>query len=157
MATRRAPPPKPGRPYHTVQQKNADINALERRIKELEGFDPAGVTRRFSDDPSVYALETAVDETLSDVFGNGSDDYQRYSRATKLDQGAIEMASDWGGHKDDTADAQRYLAEGKERSLTLLKQAVKRLTEEIDAEQREAVTFVTGNPSGDHGASCCAA
>jgi predicted nucleotide-binding protein len=118
-----------------VHQKNADINALERRIKELEDFDPAPVTRRFSDDPNVSAIETAIDETLSDVFGNGSDDYQRYSRATKLDQGAIEMATDWGGHHDDTADAQRYMAEGKERSLTLLRQAVKRLNEEIEREK----------------------
>jgi predicted nucleotide-binding protein len=136
---RRAPPPKPERPHHTVQQKNADIDALQRRIKELQDFDPATVTRRHSNEPNVHALETAIDETLADIFGNGSDAYERYSRATKLDQGAIEMATDWGGHPDDTADARRYIAEGKERSLTLLKQAVKRLTEEIDAEQRSGV------------------
>jgi predicted nucleotide-binding protein len=145
MASRRAPPPKPERPHHTVQQKNADINALERRIKELEDFDPAKVTRRFSDDPNVHVLETAIDETLSDIFGNGSDAYERYSRATKLDQGAIEMATDWGGHYDDTADAQRYISEGKERSLTLLRQAIKRLTEEIHAERRTgAVVTLSG-------------
>src|SRR3981081_3630301 len=90
MASRRAPPPKPERPRHTVQQKNADINALERRIKQLQDFDPTTIRKRFSA-PKVQVLETAIDETLSDIFGNGSDDYERYSGAAHLDQGGLSM------------------------------------------------------------------
>ena len=48
------------------------------------------------------------------------------------------MSTDWGGPSNDTADARKYVAEGKERSLSLLRRAVTRLREEIDREQRSS-------------------
>ena len=135
MAARRTtPPPKSERPKHTAQEKLGDISALERRIKELEEFDPATITKRFSDS-NVEVLETAIDETLADVFGKDTDDYQRYSGAAHLDNGPVSMVIEGWGHHNDAAEAQKYVAEGKERSIALLKQAVRRLKEEIDREQ----------------------
>jgi len=154
MASRRAPPPKPERPHHTVEQKNADIDALELRIKELQDFDPTTVRRRFSD-PKVQVLQTAIDETLSDIFGNGSDDYDRYRGAASLDQGGISMVID-GYHHNDAAEGQQYIAEGKERSLEYLRQAVKRLREEIDAEQRRGAIVKQSAPSTKATASATA-
>jgi predicted nucleotide-binding protein len=137
MASRRAPPPKVERPHHTAQQKLGDIRQLERRIKEVEEFDPNSVMKRF-DDPRMATLETAIDETLSNIFGKDSNDYDRYKGAADLDQGAVTMSFDLGGtgrNRDDTAEARQFAAEGKERSLQFLKQAVKRLKEEIEDEQ----------------------
>ena len=71
---RRATPSIPERPFHTVEQKRRDIERLSKRIKELEEFDPQTVTKRFSD-PNVTAIQTAIDETLSAVFGHGTIEY----------------------------------------------------------------------------------
>ena len=84
MASKRTPPSRPERPHHTVPEKLADIEALELRIKELEAFDTYLITKRFSDS-RVETIQTAIDETLSDVFGSGTDDYQRYAGAARLD------------------------------------------------------------------------
>jgi predicted nucleotide-binding protein len=155
MASKRTPPPKPERPQHTVQQKLGDIEALQRRIKEVEQFDPTTVRKRYSD-LNVQALETAIDETLSDIFGNGSDDYQRYRQAASFDNGPLSMNTDFGGYINQPAEAQHYAAEGKERSLTLLKQAVKRLTEEIDAAQRSGVVVTRTGPAQEAPAAVAA-
>jgi predicted nucleotide-binding protein len=139
MASRRAPPPKPERPHHTVHEKLADIEALERRIKELEAFDPELINKRFTD-PRVESLQTAIDETLSEVFGKGADDYIRYAAAATLDNGPLRMATDWSPHSNEVVEARTYAAEGKERSLSLLRRAVTRLNEEIERGQRSSVT-----------------
>lgn len=39
MARRLTPPPKPERPFHTVEQKRRDIERLLKRINEMEAFD----------------------------------------------------------------------------------------------------------------------
>jgi hypothetical protein len=67
MATKRLPP-KPERPRHSVQEKRADIQALETRIREVEAFDPSTVTKRFASNDHVNVLKTAIDETLADVL-----------------------------------------------------------------------------------------
>jgi predicted nucleotide-binding protein len=129
-------PFKPERPFHTVDQKRVDIDRLSRRMKELEEFDPHSVSKRFGD-PNVTAIETAIDETLAAVFGHGTVEYNRYSGATRLDHGPVTLTPDWigargGGPRDDKPEARRYIAEGKQQALSLLRQAVRGLTEEIE-------------------------
>ena len=68
------------------------INALERRIKDVEQFDPTTVRKRFTD-PNVQALETAIDETLSDIFGKDTDDYMRYRQAADFDNGPLSWST----------------------------------------------------------------
>jgi hypothetical protein len=70
---------KPQRPIHTAEEKRHDIERLERRIAGLEPFDPATVKKRFSS-PEVIQLETAIDDTLSAVFGHRTVEYNRYAR-----------------------------------------------------------------------------
>jgi Predicted nucleotide-binding protein containing TIR-like domain len=140
---KRTTPSKPERPFHTPDQKRLDIQRLLRRIKELGEFDPQSVTQRFTD-PKVTAVETAIDETLASVFGHGTVEFNRYSSATKLDHGplTVEMPS-WiaargggrSGFRDEAAQAQHFVAQGKEQALGLLRQAVKGLHEEIADEE----------------------
>jgi predicted nucleotide-binding protein len=140
MAPRRPNPPLPERPFHTVEQKRQDIERLQRRIRELEAFDPQTITKRFSD-PAVTALETAIDETLAAIFGHATVEYRRYSHATSLDHGPVIMniSTDWitargggAGYRDELAEARQYAAEGKQQALSLLRQAVRGLEEEIE-------------------------
>ena len=137
---RRSTPPKPERPLHTVAEKRLDIERLQRRIRELEAFDPQTVTKRFSD-PSVTAIETAIHGTLSAVFGHGTVEYNRYSDAKSLDHGPVvmNMTPDWiaargggGGYRDEAGEARQYVAQGKEQALSLLREAVRGLEEEIE-------------------------
>ncbi len=48
MARRAAPPPRPERPSLTAEQKRRGIARLQKRIEELEAFDPRTVQKRFS-------------------------------------------------------------------------------------------------------------
>jgi len=116
-----------GRPF--IEQKRQGIQRLERRIAELDAFDPLSVTKRFAD-PSQTALETAIAETLSAVYGHGTVEYNRYSEATQLDHGPVSMRR--GGGRDDRREACQFVTEGREQALSLLRQAVRGLREEIE-------------------------
>jgi predicted nucleotide-binding protein len=137
---RRPTPSIPERPVHTVEQKRQDIQRLQRRILELEAFDPQTVTKR-SSDPSQTALETAIAETLSAVFGYGTVEYNRYSEATQLDHGTVSMSvtPSWiaargggGDYRDEAREARQFVTEGKELALSSLRQAARGLEEEIE-------------------------
>ena len=142
MAPRRPSVVIPERPFHTIDQKLRDIERLQKRISELDAFNPQTVTERYSD-PKVTEIQTAIDETLAAVFGYGTVEYGRYQTAADLDREprTINMSSNWidargGGrnYRDDTAAARKSFTEGKARSLSLLRQAVRGLEEEIELE-----------------------
>ncbi len=102
-------------------------------------FEPSTIKKRF-DDPQALSLQAVIDEALSRAFGTGTDAYNRYSRAVRLDNGPvvarISSSFDRGGeeeayHRQQTREAVRYLAEGKEVSIALLKQAISTLESEV--------------------------
>ena len=136
MASRRAPEI----PILTVEQKRRRVERLQICIRELEAFDPQTVQKRFSA-PEVLALEAAIDDVLSAAFGHGTPAYVRYNAACRLDSGPMFAHSDFAVgpthfEAQDADQAHRYLTEGKEKSIALLKQAIRTLEEEIaDQEQ----------------------
>ena len=147
MARRPAQPPPPQRPILSVDQKRRAIMRLRQRIRELEDFDPQTVQARFHD-PNVMALETAIDEALSAVFGHGTVEYQRYERATALDHGPVVMRPVFDGrHYDDSVEARQYVASGKEEAIVLLGRAVCSLEEEIEDHEQDAVPPVASQPA----------
>jgi hypothetical protein len=136
IMARSRPAAQPERPVLSVEQKQRAVARLEKRIAELEVFDPQTVQKRFTD-PAVMALQAAIDEALSTALGHGTVEYRRYARATKLDHGPLTSRIDWGDASDydDTHEARRYVAEGKQEALGLLRQAVRGLEEEIADEE----------------------
>lgn len=140
---RTSSPVRPERPHHTIAEKRRDVVLLQRRISELEAFDVSAVTVRHSD-AKVQPLQTAIASTLAQVFGERTDEYRRYARATKLDNGPIVMESGWvqarqGGrsYRDGASEAQRYVEEGRQAAIALLNQAVRSLEEEIEFAEPE--------------------
>jgi len=130
VAPRRPVPPQPQPANLTVEQMKLGITKLQRRIADLEAFKPQSVQMRFS--PEVAALETAIDETVTAVFGHGTIEYNRYHGATRLDHGPVTVAlGPWSGGGTSLPDIYRYLEEGKQRAVLLLRQAVRGLEEEI--------------------------
>ncbi len=129
-------PPQPQRHVLSIQQKRRGIERLQKRIEDLEAFDPQTVQKRFP--PEVTVLGTAIDETLAAVFGHATVEYDRYKSAARLDNGlvVVSLGREFGSRSEyqDTLEARQYLAEGKQKALALLRQAVRGLEEEIDEE-----------------------
>lgn len=151
MASRSKPPARPERPILAPDQKRRALARLVRRIQELEAFDPQKLQQR--DAPEVAAIETAIDEVLSEIFGHGSVEYGRYQAAATLDHGprVMRLSPAFGGGRamlPDPREAQQYVAEGKKLSLSLLQQAKRSLEEEIAEEQEvgSAVAATAAEP-----------
>jgi predicted nucleotide-binding protein len=126
MASRRpAAPPPPQSANLTVEQMRRGVDRLNKRIADLEAFDPATVNERWS--AEVGVLGKAIEETLSAVFGHGTVEYNRYLLAQDLDDGPVMM----GGGPDSPYEVRKYLTDGKQKSLLQLRQAVRGLEEEI--------------------------
>ena len=117
------PTPRTEPQHLTAVQLSQGIERLQRRIAEVESFDPASVKERWV--PETKTVEVAIDDTLSKVFGHNSPQYHRYRSAADLDRGGLVL----GGGPEPLYKVHQWLTEGKADSLALLKQAVKSLEE----------------------------
>jgi predicted nucleotide-binding protein len=120
----------------TIEQMKVGITRLNRRIADLEAFDPNSVQQRWA--PDVKALQTSIEESLAVVFGHGTVKYNLYRGAARFDWGPEDATPDWlaarsggVGYPDHRQDFRRYLAESKQNAISLLRQAVRGLEEEI--------------------------
>jgi predicted nucleotide-binding protein len=142
----------------TTEQMKVGIARPNRRIVDLEAFDPNSVQQRWA--PDVKALQTSIEESLSTVFGHGTVEYNRYRRAAIFDWGPIDSTPDWMAarsaspeYANYTQDFRPYLVKSKEDAIALLRQAVRGLEEEIGdrggsaADPIGAVPMTTANPS----------
>lgn len=66
----------------------AAIPKLKRRIEELRGLDPNSIQER--SDPRFGSVVDKIDDTLVEIFGNDTVEYQRY-RIHSLDTASINM------------------------------------------------------------------
>jgi predicted nucleotide-binding protein len=131
------PPVSPPELKHvelTVEQMQRGIDRLNRRIKDLEAFDPQSVSTQTA--PAVLALQKGIDEALALTFGHQSVGYHRYETAARLHSGHnfAKFGRDVNGqssHQLDVAEAREALTEGKLNSLALLRTAIRGLEEEI--------------------------
>jgi predicted nucleotide-binding protein len=129
MATRK-PPQQPLQANLTLDRMRKGVTRLERLIAEIQAFDVAKLTKRWS--PEQTALETTIEGTLASVFGHNTVEYQRYHTGS-LDHGGIVMELGYGGARDDGGRlAQQYVTEGKAQAIQTLQAAVKWLREEIE-------------------------
>jgi uncharacterized protein (TIGR02391 family) len=133
----------------TPNRMRSAIIKLERRIKELKGLD---ITQLQSgDDPPLLALRASIEETLQEVYGLGTHEYNRYSPATYLDLTDYSLAStyasnswlprppgrdyhgrDLSGGGDISGNIQQGINKGRDRAVALLGQAVKSLKEQLE-------------------------
>lgn len=128
---KRSPQTEPQRAVLTVDQMKSGIRRLQKRIDDLRAFNPQSVQKRWA--PEVKTLETAIDETLTAIFGHDTVEHRRYEGAARLDHGPHIM-----NHRPPPSEVQQYLYEGKEKALLLLRQAVRGLEEEIAEQEHEA-------------------
>jgi hypothetical protein len=86
---RRATPIEPSDKELTIPEMHLAIRRCQRRIADLEAFDPTQVRDR--SDPNIKALEVSIGETLAETFGQNTAAYRRYSQAAALDTAGINM------------------------------------------------------------------
>ena len=113
MATRKSPQPL-AQAKLTTDQMSRGAARLERLIGEIEAFDATSLAKRWS--PEQGALEATIEGILTSVFGHNTVEYRRYSRATSLDHGGMNM-SFRGASNDNSHEARRYVAEGKTEAV----------------------------------------
>jgi predicted nucleotide-binding protein len=102
-------------------------------------------------------LETAIKQALAEAFGEGTQTFNRFERAASLDNGPhqVRMGDAFGRgpridyESVDAQKARKYLADGKEQSIPLLKEAIRTLEREIadqEAVQGPATSLAATRP-----------
>jgi predicted nucleotide-binding protein len=134
---RRSASPEPQRSILAVDQMKSGVRRLQKRLDDLEAFDPLSIQERSA--PEIRALEKAIDETLTAVYGHNTVEYNRYRSATRLDNGPYII-----GKRHSPHEVQQYLTDGKKASILTLQQAIRGLEEEI-AEQAH-ISVQTNSP-----------
>jgi predicted nucleotide-binding protein len=124
MARRTASPSKPAN--LTLQQKQAAIPLVQRRIEELRKFDVNSISR--PNDPRINVLSQAIDEVLVRIFGSDTVDYERYMWASRLRSGGMYIA----GHGPSLGSIREEVEEGKQKAIATLEGIVSRFQEDLE-------------------------
>jgi uncharacterized protein (TIGR02391 family) len=123
MATRKSAPPQPQPANLTPDQMRAAIPKLERRIKDLEDLDPNSLRQR--NDPRLTALETKLADTLSEVFGYGTLEYNRFA-PRGLDRAGYNMI-----RETPLSEVIRSVTESKSREISNLQTVIELFGEKL--------------------------
>jgi uncharacterized protein (TIGR02391 family) len=123
MPTRKSLPQQPVPANLTAEQMRSAIVKIERRIKELEDFDPRSLRQR--GDPRLNAIETKLADTISEVFGHGTVEYRRFS------PGSMDCAGYNMMYETPLSDVIRSVAESKQRELSNLHTIIELFQEKL--------------------------
>jgi uncharacterized protein (TIGR02391 family) len=124
MAARKSPPPQPIAANLSPEQMRSAIPKLERRIRDLEEFEPNSLTQR--GDPRLEALENKLKDTIADVFGHDTLEYNRF-RPRSLDTAGYNVM-----YETPLGDVIRSVHESKEREKLNLKTIIELFYEKIE-------------------------
>lgn len=119
-------PPPPIIAELTASQIHTAISRIQKRVDELEQFNVNGIRGSF--DPTLNALETSIEATLSAVFGNNTVQYKRYLGASQIDYKAYFF----GQNETPIGEIRGAVSRNREHAIVTLKQAIKDLQEELE-------------------------
>jgi uncharacterized protein (TIGR02391 family) len=118
------PPTEPQPANLSTAQMIEAIPKIERRIKDVEEFDPNSVRDR--SDPRISALEIKLAALLENIFGHGTIEHNRYfHKITKLDKAAYYAGGTPHG------EVLEGLNKGKSTILHHLKELILQFQEEL--------------------------
>lgn len=133
MARRSSPPLSPQQAQFTPEKVRQGIQRLERRIEEVEAFNPQKIQTQ-DDTSAADALSASVDGALVQTFGSDTVEYRRYRAATMFSW-PLNMAYETPIH-----EIQESLRKCRLDSLGLLRGAVAFLKEELDVTETASPT-----------------
>ena len=109
----------------SFDQMREAIPKIERRIGELEAFDPKTINDR--DDPRIQALANKLDALLIAIFGPDTIEYKRYQYpVTNIDTAGYNVA--YGTALD---EVRKGLTKGKQTALHQLRDLISQFQEEM--------------------------
>ena len=125
MAKRTSGLPSSARANLTIDQLQRAIPKLRRRISDVEAFDPDAVS---DGNPSAATLplETAIKDTLVQIFGGDTVEYRNYQSASSFEWpiNMFDPTPIW--------EIRASLKQEKERSLAILRSALRSIEEQIE-------------------------
>jgi hypothetical protein len=89
-------------------QANLSLDQIERAVPRL-GKRIAESKLQQRNAPEIAALEASIEETLTEVFGRDSFEYQRYGRAAHLDSGPVSLGTGFGRGGGPDLSFRRYI------------------------------------------------
>lgn len=112
----------------SLADMKAGILRLKKRIDELEAFDPSQM--QVPSPPELAALELAITRALEKTFGENTADFRRFSGAGDLiwSPGVFMYPSE----PTPLYEYREGVSQTKERSIALLREAVRTLEEDIE-------------------------
>jgi hypothetical protein len=128
MARRPTPPPPAPKNTLTPDELRNGIKRLQKRIEELEAFDPNKMTENRP--AELQGLSTSIQTTLARAFGEGTADYQRFLPACKLQWSPPGFYYS-GMPPTPLSDYKEGVADNREYSLVQLGEAVRTLEEDL--------------------------
>jgi hypothetical protein len=125
----RRPPGKTVQPkVLTADELRQGIIRLQKRIEELETFDPQSMKENYP--PELKGLSTTIQTTLARVFGDGTADYDRFASAANLAHSPpLFFVS--GMPPTPLSDYIQGVVYNRQRSLVQLREAVRMLEEDL--------------------------
>jgi len=117
----------------TPDRMQRGLDLLCKRLEAVQAFDPEEVEDQH-DIPHVKKLSASIVDALERTFGAGTIEYDRYSPASRFNNGPFNYA-----YKVDIRDVHRSLQRSKDTSIALLEQAIESLRERL-AEVPQAVS-----------------
>jgi hypothetical protein len=145
MATKRRTPVAPQPTKMTTQQIRSAIPQLERRLNELKDLDVNSLTDENHADV-LTDLHRRIDDTLANVFGHGTKDYDRYTIAW-MDETPMVLSS-FGEPPPSVHERRPYIDRGVKSAISTLSSAVsilkERLADSGDTAAARAVTAYSG-------------
>jgi hypothetical protein len=128
------PPSPSSKPSRSPAAIRNGIGQLQRRIVELAAFDPAKMTEPRP--AELKALSTAIQISLERAFGRYTADCRRFAEAADL-QWAPNVSQVSRGVQPFLSDYIHGVARNRERSLVLLREAVRVLNEDLADRDQE--------------------
>lgn len=132
MATRKSNVATPVAAALTLEQMRSAIPKLKRRIKDLEQLDPKSLTHR--SDPRLDVIERKLQDTLAEVFGHGTLEYNRFS------PGALDNAGYNLMHETPFHEVIASVEESRQREISNLQTIIDLFEEKLeDGEDSPAI------------------
>ena len=118
----------------SINQMKIAIPQLERRLKELQEFNPQEAAR---DNTKATSLEDKIDATLLEIFGDGTIEYLKY-KIYSLYSGGIIIT---GGGRNSYHDSAKPYTDGKQEAISKIETIISLFKEKIsDTESRSGIS-----------------
>lgn len=126
---------KPQEPlYHSAElsaeQIRRAIPRLEKRIADLHAMDFSQMRERGG--PEIQAIKVAIEQTLEEIFGRHSTEYQRYAPSANLSGGSVGPLYVGMGRPPQDFGFRAHYDKSRLASIAMLQQAIRGLGKRLE-------------------------